>query len=266
MNRIHTQTDADELLPQMAQGPGSSLEAGLYRTLNRDAALSVFTPLHYEPNYAYPLFIWLHGPRDDERQLKRIMPLLSLRNYVAVGIRGSAWQGRSGSREINARAPLAGSAGFGWRQTPGDVALAEQRLFDAREVVAGKLSISSRRVFVAGFDCGGTMALRLALQHPEQFAGVLSLGGEFPDCKSPLGRILHARRVPVFLACGRESRSYPTSRVCENLRLLHAAGMSVSLRQYPCAQEIAPAMLSDMDRWMMELVTGIPQTEVHPAI
>ena len=45
---------------------------------------SFFVPLHYEPNYAYPLVVWLHGPGDGHRQLKQVMPHISLRNYVAV--------------------------------------------------------------------------------------------------------------------------------------------------------------------------------------
>ena len=49
---------------------------------------ALFVPMHYEPNYAYPLLVWLHGPGDDERQLQRVMPLISLRNYMAVGPRG----------------------------------------------------------------------------------------------------------------------------------------------------------------------------------
>ena len=54
-----------------------------------DAARALFAPMHYESNYAYPLIVWLHGANDDERQLKRIMPFVSLRNYVAVSPRGT---------------------------------------------------------------------------------------------------------------------------------------------------------------------------------
>jgi hypothetical protein len=31
----------------------------------------------------------------------------------------------------------------------------------------------------------------------------------------------------------------------------------VTLRQYPCGDELNTQMLCDMDRWMMEIVTGI---------
>ena len=69
-----------------------------------------------------------------------------------------------------------------------------------------------------------------------------------------------AREVPVFLACGRDSQRYPTAIVCDNLKLMHSAGINLTLRQYPGGHEVAPGMLTDMDRWIMEIVTGTTAT------
>jgi phospholipase/carboxylesterase len=38
------------------------------------------------------------------------------------------------------------------------------------------------------------------------------------------------------------------------LRLLHVAGCTVALRQYPGGDNLTSNMLSDLDRWVMELV------------
>ncbi len=81
-------------------------------------------------------------------------------------------------------------------------------------------------------------------------------GGEFPVGGAPLSRLPEARRVPVFLACGRKSDRYPSAIVCDNLKLLHSAGMDLTLRQYPGGDQISPGMLGDMDRWIMDIVTG----------
>jgi hypothetical protein len=40
------------------------------------------------------------------------------------------------------------------------------------------------------------------------------------------------------------------------LRLLHSAGCTVALRQYPGCDEVTTDMLADMDRWLMDLVCG----------
>jgi hypothetical protein len=40
------------------------------------------------------------------------------------------------------------------------------------------------------------------------------------------------------------------------LRLLHSAGCTVALRQYPGGDELTTGMLADINRWMMERVCG----------
>jgi phospholipase/carboxylesterase len=243
--------------PQIGQvaniaGSVSTARYSAYSAAQGEVHAALFAPMHYEPNYAYPLLVWLHGSGDDESQLKRIMPLVSMRNYVAVAPRGLRRDDRQGRDDGQAE-----RAGYDWSQAVSDWSMAEQRTFDAIEVAQARFHVSTRRVFLAGYDCGGTMAFRLAMDHPERFAGVLSLCGPFPSTQMPLRRLSDARRLPLFLACGRDSRSYPTVEVCHHLRLFHSAGMNVSLRQYPCGHEIVPAMLADMDRWMMEqIATG----------
>ena len=99
------------------------------------------------------------------------------------------------------------------------------------------------------------MAFRIALNLPDVFAGALSLGGPFPLGFNPLAQLVRARGLKLLLSTGRESRRYPPERVCENLRLLYAAGMSISLRQYPCGDDLTTQMLGDIDRWIMEQLT-----------
>jgi len=39
--------------------------------------------------------------------------------------------------------------------------------------------------------------------------------------------------------------------------------MSVTLRQYPCGDELTTQMLRDLDVWLMEQVTGVSTAEVQ---
>ena len=135
---------------------------------------SFFAPLHYEPNYAYPLLVWLHGRGGNERQLRQIMRLISLRNYVAVAPRGPA-------------KVAAADDGFGWGDSESSFAETTRRVFDCIEAAVDRFHIAPQRVFVAGFECGGTTALRLALNSPQRFAGVLSIGGPFPQRRHSAG-------------------------------------------------------------------------------
>jgi len=203
-----------------------------------------FVPLHYEPNYAYPLLIWLHGDAGDERQLQHIMPLVSLRNYVAIGPRGNRRHDTSASS-------------YCWDDSPTAVLAAERSVFECIEQASQKFHIHPDRIFLAGFECGGTTAIRIGLRHPDRFAGALSIGGPFPDGSMPLAKLKEARSLPLFVAQGRDSLNYPLERTCDELRLFHAAGMIVTLRQYPCGDELDSQMLHDMDVWIMEQVTGV---------
>jgi phospholipase/carboxylesterase len=224
-----------------------SLESAAISHRRLDFPHALFAPQHYEPGYAYPLLVWLHGGGDDQRQLQRIMPLVSMRNYVAA-----APQGLPLLQAVlkNPALPLF----YGWQQTDEHIQAAQQRVFDCVELAARKYHVNPQRVFLAGFDDGGTMALRVALANPQRFAGAISLCGGLPSGHSPLGNLLAARKLGIFLAAGRSSRKYPAEAVCDDLRLLHSAGLSVTLRQYPCGHEIMPQMLSDLDRWIIEQI------------
>ncbi|MFO0869787.1 MAG: PHB depolymerase family esterase [Pirellulales bacterium] len=229
--------DSASPLEEARRSPGSSEFLPHY---------SLFSPLHYEPNYAYPLIIWLHGPRDNEHQLRRVMPLISLRNYAAIGPRGTA------------RSPE-GAPGFTWTSHSGSVSAAERAVLDCLEVAQHRFHIDPQRVFLAGYDAGGTMAFQIGLRHPSRFAGVVSLGGPFPQGRMLLSSLPQIRRLPLLITHGRDARLYPVDQLCNDLRLFHTAGLSVTVRQYPCGDELTTKMLQDLNTWLMEQVTGQKQ-------
>src|SRR5436190_20982679 len=70
-----------------------------------DLPYATFAPIHYEERYAYPLLVWLHGNASSERELRQVIPLVSMRNYVAIAPRGSWTAKRNRGR-------------YGWRQPP----------------------------------------------------------------------------------------------------------------------------------------------------
>ncbi len=220
----------------------SDAQSALFTPSSHDSTNSLFAPLHYESGYAYPLIVWLHGHGGDERHLLRVMPLVSMRNYVAVAPRGTIVAGQGPSP----------AECYGWQQSEEHVHEAEQRIFDAIELTAQRFHVDRQRVFLGGFDSGGTMAFRVAMSRPASFAGVLSLGGAFPTGRTPLAKLTESRRLPIFMAVGRYSGFYTPAAVCDDLRLLHAAGLSITLREYPCGHELAPQMLMDVNRWIMD--------------
>ena len=210
---------------------------------SRSAPHTLFAPLNYERKYSYPLIVWLHGPRDTESQLRRVMPLISMRNYVAVAPQGTTSSTTASGKTV-----------YGWGESNALIQDAEDRVFDCIEAADRRFSVDRNRIFLAGLFEGGTLAYRIAFSQPQAFAGVISLGGPFPDSGCPLLNLDDIRRLPIMLAAGRTALNYCETAVCDDLRLMHTAGMTVTLRQYPCADELTTNMLADMDRWIMELV------------
>ena len=216
----------------------------------------LFTPLHYEPGYAYPLVVWLHGPGASERQLIRIMPKISLRNYLAIAVRGLETHHPQGTPAPAGSEGGKGKTRYSWPQSPTAVAEATHRVFRAIELACAKRHVHPGRIFLAGSRSGGTMALQIAFREPSYFAGVISLGGPLPRRGRFLRNFSKLGHLEVLLAVTRSCPAYPISLVCEHLRLLHRAGIGgIMLREYPADWHLSLSMLRDVDRWLMERIT-----------
>jgi len=213
----------------------------------------LFSPMHYEPNYAYPLLVWLHGTGSNEQQLVRIMPTISMRNYVAVAPRGLPVEQAmcpttfdlSVSAILHRRKDQ-----YDWHLADDNLTTLEQRVFDCIVVAQERCHIADHRVFIAGFGTGGTAALRLATQYPERFAGAAAFGGTIPHDNRILPSWHMKRPLSVLLGID-ESAS---DQACRVMELLHVAGLTTCVRKYPDIKSLTSAMLQDLNQWMMQIV------------
>lgn len=230
--------------PKKSSVSRTRVDQGVKTAPRGHSTYSLLAPMHYEANYAYPVVVWLHTDGGDERQLLRVMQHISMRNYVGLGVRGSL--------------PCEGRRGYQWQQSPASIMTAESRVQEAIAAAQAKFNVNTDHIFLAGHEAGGTMAFRLALRSPRNYAGALSVGGRFPLGQMPLLNLHSLRDLPLFLAYCRDSETYTEGDLCDELPLFHAAALKVAIRQYPCGDELTTQMLADMDAWMMERVTGIP--------
>ena len=198
--------------------------------------------MHYERGYAYPLLIWLHSQGGSELEIRQVLPEISLRNYVGIAPRGT---------EL---ADSDAASVAGWNQTIDVISEAERCVKDCVDIAAAKFNIARNRIFLAGIGTGGTMALRVAFRHANDFAGVISIGGHLPTGEGPLREIDRIRQLPILLLAAQQGDNYSEARMCRDLRLLHSIGGNVDLRQYLCRDELTVGMLTDVNQWMMQLV------------
>ena len=206
-----------------------------------DPSVSFFLPVHYQSGYSYPLVVWLHSAGSSHRQLDEVMPMISERNYVGVSIAGTESMTTGSDIEHH----------YGWIQSPDAIELVTNQVASALDTVCSRFNINRQRVFIGGSGAGGTMAFRVAFRQTGWFAGVASLNGSLPANLNPLSNWRACRKLPVFWAHGRQSKEFPETNLCHQLRLLHVGGFDVTLRQYPCADQFPGQIYSDLDQWMM---------------
>ncbi len=202
-------------------------------------SFALFVPENYEPNYAYPLIIWLHGAGGNERELQSVMDGISPQNYLGMAFRGSL--------PSLDRVPY----GWGWSQSDRALMQFENKLYHSVRQLRREYNIHSERILLAGFDQGATLAQRLLLDRPEWFAGAAAFCGPFPNVKTPLLRFRGLQGKRLLLGTGSHDRVALPGEMMRTRRLLHAAGMEVSTTLSDSAHELTPEMLRELNHWAM---------------
>ncbi len=235
-----------------------------------------FVPQRYEPNYAYPLLVLLHARGGDEQQMVRSMPAMSWRNYVGLSLRGPevvTRQGRAvgygwgpgfGRRDRDRGAASAGLAAaadldaFRRRfaaDEPDAIDRLEDGLFDAVRQTRRSLHVHSERIFLVGCGEGAAVAYRLAMTHPERFAGVVAINGWLPGGFRPLARLKDCRGLRILVVHGEWNGRVPVEHARRTVATLRDGGLNVAFQSYPCAHRLTSHMLSDVDTWLINQCT-----------
>jgi phospholipase/carboxylesterase len=202
-----------------------------------------FLPTGYEPNYPYPLLVFLHGQGGNEEQILRLAPRLSRRNYICIGLRGS--------QPLGPRSD--GSVGYTWPAEGQCDAAIEDYVLRAVEQTRRNYHVHSERIYLAGICEGAMLAYRLGLAFPERFAGIISLNGSLPPRGSLFLRLPEIRSLRVFIGHGIANAVIPLASARSDFRLLYTAGLDVRLHTYPATHRLHADMLRDINRWVMEV-------------
>lgn len=232
----------------------------------------LYIPRSYEPNYAYPLLTLLHDHGGSARAWIEAMPGISQRNHLGLALRGP-WV-PSGSSEAGRRdwgvsynRPRTLSAeavnlppdndadrfrGVCEGEWIDDRDLNESLVFQAVRRVRRILHVHSERVFLVGVGQGAAVALDLGLRYPERFAGVVALNGWLPRVPGLLRRFRDLKGFPILWQSSQLHSNADLEADLRAIRLLNAAGCRVESLSHASRRTIAPRMLAEVDRWVLE--------------
>ncbi len=236
-------------------------------------AESRFIPRRYEPNYAYPLLVLLHGRGADEHQLVKALPRLSWRNYVGLGLRGPeviekqhqvtgyAWGREFANPSRNPRRferpdLSIDTPGLFRRVMAGEpVDIADQieyGVFESVRRLRRSLHVHTERIYLVGVDEGAAVAVRMGLSYPERFAGVVAINGWLPQgsLRAPVD-LNRAKALRLLFVHGHWSTRAPVEQVSRDVSILRCAGIDAAFQTYPTANRLIAPMLADVDRWLM---------------
>ncbi|MEM6979367.1 MAG: phospholipase [Planctomycetota bacterium] len=204
---------------------------------------SILTPVGYQPNYRYPLIIWLHGDGGAERQVHRVAPHISTRNYVFAGVRGVQASDIRGSR-------------FEWPASRRCVAAATDAVFETIDEVCEKHAIHTDRILLAGYQSGATMACRIALKHPDRFAGLVRMSGQFPSGQHVMADLtrLRQRRLPMLWQQAINGSDDDSAELSRDLQLARCLRARLEVRQYVGDDVMNDVALRDIDRWCFDTI------------
>jgi phospholipase/carboxylesterase len=211
--------------------------------VSRRQPLRTFLPTGYEPNYPYPLLVFLHGHGGSDEQILRLAPRLSRRNYVCISLRGPHLLGVRND----------GEPGYAWGNDGQPDSLVEDYIFRAVEQTRRTYHIHSERIYLAGFCEGAEVAYRLGMLYPDKFGGVISLNGALPRGRGPLLRLPEVRQLKVMIGHGIANPIVPLSLAQADYRLFYTAGLDVQMHTYPATHRLHPHMLRDVNRWIMAM-------------
>jgi phospholipase/carboxylesterase len=187
----------------------------------------VALPQHHEPDYAYPLLLWLPDESQTEAEAAVWLERISRRNYVALGLRPALFSG--GGR---------GSA--------------FDRLNYVVRRVESEVQIHSQRRYLAGVGHSGGLAIDWLLERPQSFAGAIAIDAE--------NRPTFAARVPRDRLVGRRllwARTSTTESVepsPASLAAMQALGVEVDRWRPDVPGDLLEQLGRFIDGWILSAV------------
>ncbi len=222
----------------------------IYLKTVRMAELLVKAPRKIDKTRTYPLLIGLHGNGDTaENMLARMANTLKKEPLILAAPQGAypnfpllrgqhfSWEIQIRNREL-------------WKIAD---PLIVENLERAVQLIKEKYPISE--VYFLGFSQGAAYAFLAGFKYPGLAAGVISVGGGFPEIGKDHSILQEAEiangfKFRVFIAQGDNDPKIPLGYGAKIARKLTNYGYDVEYLEYEGGHEISPELLKKISAWV----------------
>ncbi len=204
------------------------------------------------------LIVGLHGYGMDARQIETLVNVEPQADHVFAALQapvsveggGGAWY------------PVDDSSGF-VAVDPNDVRLSAEWVISATSALVAETGAVPSQIYIVGFSQGASVALGLALTHPNVAAGYIAFAGGLPpevraEDWTPDGG------APVFLGYGTRDARLNAEELDATVTMLSDAGLSVQLETFPVPHVVSGAGRRAIAAWIDDRIAGVPVAQTRP--
>ncbi|QDT36129.1 alpha/beta hydrolase [Stratiformator vulcanicus] len=197
----------------------------------------LWVPEGYENRYAYPLLVWFHDDEQSERIVHQVMPTLSDRNYLGLGLRGDFISGN----------------GFSWSSNVNDRERLKDDTLEIARNMRREYHVHSERVFLAGIGSGADVALEVFLSRPEAYGGVAAFNGSFRTFSNEAVGGLSLEDHRILLARSGVTNLASIATMASVSRKLSERGADVHIETFASEEGsgLSGEALSGLNHWLM---------------
>jgi phospholipase/carboxylesterase len=244
--------DTPEFINLLARVPDweDSRGEALYIKASKLLELRITLPRKFSASLKYPLLIGLHGNGGNPEQMLAVMnkalkndavilaaPQGAYPNFPQLRGQHFSWEIQTRDREL-------------WKIAD---PLAIENINETVQLLMKKYPISE--VYILGFSQGAAYAFLSGFKYPGLAAGIISIGGLFPESDTEFSvlkeaEIENGKKFRVFIAQGGDDLSLPAGLGAGTAEKLKKFGYDVEYQEYEGGHEISPVLLKKIYAWM----------------
>ncbi len=249
--RVRDAVDFADALGDLAEEAGAAArEAGRRLTVVAPvlADVRVIEPAGRDPWTRLPLLVGLHGYGDNADNFAALFARRGVEAPFLYCVVQAPYAFRAGEKP-----------GFSWTAEGRGVGYPEMRrseehsealVLAAIEAVKREYPVDETRVYLLGFSQGAGLAYRIGLRHPQEFRGVVPIGGWLDPQAYPPAVLEAAARMRFLLCHSPEDRMVPIEAAERARALLEAQDITHEYFPYEGGHTIPKSVLDRVIAFM----------------